>query len=91
MTKHPPPLEPYFYDILAPHSRGQFVDADQILGRFLIDHPGVDVDASLFYDELYSFCANRLGCFGKMEPNPRRQDDRVMRYYDLSFASCSNP
>lgn len=87
MIKYPPPLEPYFYDVLAPHSRGQFVDADQILGRFLIDYTGVDIDASTFYDELYSFCANRLGCFGKMEPNPRHQGYWVMRYYDLAFVS----
>lgn len=86
MTKYPPPLEPYFYAVLAPHSRGRFVDADQILGRFLIDHPDVDIDASTFYDELYSFCGNRLGCFGQMEPDPRRQGYLVMRYYDLSFA-----
>ena len=72
MTKCAPPLEPYFYGIRAPHARGQFVDADQIFDRFLIDKPGVDIDASTFYDELYSFCADRLGCFGKMEPNPRR-------------------
>jgi len=87
MTKYPPPLEPYFYDILTHHSRGQFVDADQIFGRFLVDHPGVDIDASLFYDELYVFCGNRLGCFGKMEPNPRRTGYWVMRYYDLALAT----
>ena len=86
MTKYPPPLEPYFYDILAHHSRGRFVDADQVFGRFLVDHTGVDIDASAFYDELYSFCADRLGCFGRMEPNPRRKGYWVMRYYDLAFA-----
>ena len=87
MTKYPPPLEPYFYGILAPHARGQFVDADQIFDRFLIDHSGVDIDASTFYDELYSFCADRLGCFGQMEPDPRHQGYLVMRYYDLAFSS----
>lgn len=80
-----PPLEPYFYQILAPHARGRFVDADMILARFLADHSGVDIDNALFYAALGDFCSNRLGCFGAQEPNPRRKGGWVMRYYDLSF------
>ena len=68
MTKYPPPLEPYFYAVLAPHSRGRFVDADQVFGRFLIDHPGVDIDEHLFTMSCTLFAATVLGCFGQMEP-----------------------